>query len=283
MARINVEEEAWARLYRLSELINVSVRESLGTVGCLWRNSQDLIKTHGTKQEIIEWANLFKISDEEVENWILGLEKARFISLEENGLYKVHGNEIQIENRISKTNRASKGGKALKKKLSELKRLKAGLKHSTSRLEAGSKGLNAIQCNSMQSNSIQGSADQGKAKQDLITNSQKTKSFIARYAENFKLRYGFNPDIKGKESGIAKRLAKDLSEEKINLYLDAYFQMPDAYVIKAKHPLGLFETKFNEITVFANSGQFTTSRQAQQADDMASNMLLLQKVRAGEI
>lgn len=112
---------------------------------------------------------------------------------------------------------------------------------------------------------------------------QKTKSFIAGYCERFEFKYGSRPHIQGKDAGIAKRVAKDLSKEKLLFYLDAYFAMPDAGVVKAKHPLNLFELKMNEIVVFANTGNFTTQRQAHQADDMASNQLLLEKIRRNAV
>lgn len=112
---------------------------------------------------------------------------------------------------------------------------------------------------------------------------QKVKNFLAVYCEKFSNRYGSNPEITGKDAGIAKRLCKNLGEDKLNFYLEAYFSMPDSGVIKAKHPLTFFEMKLNEIVVFANTGNFTTQKQAQQADESASNMILLQKIRAGQI
>lgn len=113
------------------------------------------------------------------------------------------------------------------------------------------------------------------------TKCKKTSVFIAKYCSLFKSRYGTNPEVKGKNSGIAKRISQDLSEEKINLYLEAFFAMPDAWLVKVKHPLATFETKLNEIVVFANTGNFTTTKQVQQADNMATNALLLEQVRKG--
>lgn len=106
--------------------------------------------------------------------------------------------------------------------------------------------------------------------------------FIARYCEHWKAKYGSNPPIVGKDGGIAKRLAK-VGESRLFELLDAYFLMPDAYVIKAKHPLELFESKLKEIAAFADSGEFITRRQASQYDDIASNALLLQQVQRGEL
>lgn len=106
-----------------------------------------------------------------------------------------------------------------------------------------------------------------------------TKAGIAAYCERYKLRWGLNPPIQGKDTGIMKRLVKSFSPDKLSLYLDAYFQMPDAGIVKAKHPLNFFEMKMNEVVVFAESGQFTTTTQARQADNMATNHLLMEKLK----
>jgi hypothetical protein len=183
MARINIEEEAWKRIYRLANFAGCSVREALGTVGCLWGDSQEIVKTHGTKAEILNWANLLKISDEETEKWISSLENARFISLEKNGLYKIHGNDIQIESRAKHASKSSKGGKALKKKLLELKRLKADHGSATGTPEAGHRGLNALQCITKQSITKQDKASKPKSARGvrdrfLITKTKDLESAI---------------------------------------------------------------------------------------------------------
>lgn len=113
----------------------------------------------------------------------------------------------------------------------------------------------------------------------LVTNAS---DFIAAYCDKFKLRWGDHPHIQGKDAGIVGRLRKTLSLETFCFYLDAYFSMPDAGVVKAKHPLNLFELKMNEVVVWAKSGKFTTTREAQQADNTVTNALLLAKVKRGE-
>lgn len=107
----------------------------------------------------------------------------------------------------------------------------------------------------------------------------KANAFVRAYCDRFKSRWGDNPEILGKDAGIAKRLAKDLGQERFEFLLDAYFSMPDAYVTKAKHPIALFETKLNEIVVFAESGQFTTIREARQVDDTVSISNQLERMR----
>lgn len=117
---------------------------------------------------------------------------------------------------------------------------------------------------------------------ELTLATSKPNVLISKYAEAWKIKHGSSPPITGKDAGIAKRLSVALSEEKMGLYLSAFFSMPDAYVIKARHPLELFEMKLKEIAAFAESGAFTTRKQAALADDLAGNMLLLEKIRTGE-
>lgn len=120
-----------------------------------------------------------------------------------------------------------------------------------------------------------------KKTKSVPTESPKANAFVAKYCSLFKARWGENPVITKKDAGIASRLSMTLSPEKHDLYLEAYFSMPDAWLAKIKHPLAAFESKLNEVVVYAGSGTFTTNRQANQADDFASNMILLEKVRAG--
>jgi hypothetical protein len=110
-----------------------------------------------------------------------------------------------------------------------------------------------------------------------------TNVFLSLYCQQFKNKYQVQPMIDGKSAGIAKRLAKTIPAAKLEIMVQAYFAMPDAWLHKIKHPLNQFELKLNEIKVFAESGKFTTNKQAQQQDESASNALLLQQVREGKI
>lgn len=111
----------------------------------------------------------------------------------------------------------------------------------------------------------------------------KSNFFIAKYCTLFKNKYGSNPEIDGRTAGIALRVSKNLTEEKINLYLEAFFKMPDSGLVKSKHPLNFFEMKLNEVVVFANSGAFTTQTQARQMDQSASTFDMLQQIREGKL
>jgi hypothetical protein len=134
------------------------------------------------------------------------------------------------------------------------------------------------------SNSFSNSSSNSDSKKIsvLSEHSKKAQLFVGTYCQLFKARHGSNPKILGKDSGIAGRLAKQLSEDDIKKLLTAFFSMPDAWLFKARHPIAAFEMKLNEIVVFANSGNFTTKTQANQADAFATNAVLLDQVRRGE-
>lgn len=113
------------------------------------------------------------------------------------------------------------------------------------------------------------------------TSATDAKNFISFYCELWKTRHGSNPDITGKDAGIAKRLAASLSARRAEELLQAFFKIPDAFIIKAKHPLTLFELKIKEIGAFADSGKFVTQSQAIRADETAESMSQLERIRKG--
>ncbi|MBO9665948.1 MAG: ANTAR domain-containing protein [Bdellovibrio sp.] len=158
--RVNVEEEAWKRIYKMAYEKRLPVHEVAGAVLCLWSNSQELVKVSGTKKEVLSWADLKTKSPEVAEEWFEGFIEFRFISLEGDDVYKIHGNEKQLKSAAANIARASKGGQALKKKVSDLSKLQAGSKpamdEKPSKLQAGSKRPNAKQGNAKQSSAGQG-------------------------------------------------------------------------------------------------------------------------------
>lgn len=169
--RANIEENAWKRIYKIALHSGFSVREVTGTVACLWANSQEAVKTHGTREQIVEWADLFKLSTEEIDKWIRELEFVHFISCGKDGVYKIHGNEEQLKSAASRISRASKGGQALRKKMRDLDRLQKGLKPTTGSDGEASRGpiqVKAIQINTKQFNSTQGEAAVEKFSADPI-------------------------------------------------------------------------------------------------------------------
>ncbi len=122
-----------------------------------------------------------------------------------------------------------------------------------------------------------------KPKRSSANISDKENFFLIRYCELFKDRYGTNPVIDGKSTGFAKSYNKTFSKEKSEKYLQAFFKLPDALLVKAKHPLNLFSMKLNEITVFAESGNFTTQTQARNLDQSATTADMIQQIREGKL
>lgn len=277
MARINIED-CWWTDPRRSKLARILGDERLadGSAVRMWRLAQEFWKD---ERKLVP-SHIFETLDDHQALVGCGL-----ASLGDDGYY-VRGSSQYLEWVIEQRAKSKKGGQESAKRPRDAKgRLIKSEANGPAKVQAESK---QIQVSGSYSDSSSGSISDSDSTSDSgITSSsnlqKKANAFIVRYCENFKFKYGSSPEIQGKESGIAKRVTKNIGLDKINLYLDAYFQLPDAYVVKAKHPVYLFEAKLNEITVFANSGKFTTLKQAHQADESASNMILLEKVRRGEL
>lgn len=285
MARINIEDCWWTDPRRSLLIKNIGSEELAdGSIIKAWRVAQEFWKSNKglIPLELFEtlpnYKNIIDSKLADVRNafvYVRGSSAYLDWVREKREQASVAGKK-SAESRKLKSGSAQPSSKKTKKSANNLDKSPNEARTEFNDAEPSDSGSYSGSNSSSSSNSDSGSAV-------ITADAKKANAFIARYCENFKLRYGSNPEIAGKESGIAKRVTKTLSEEKIRLYLDAYFQMPDAYVVKAKHPVYLFEAKLNEVTVFANSGQFTTLKQAQQADDSASNMILLAKVRRGEL
>lgn len=158
MARINIESDSWPRFYKLSDLTGRPFVECIGVVVTLWHASQDIMKTHGSKSEILEWSYLFKFDDELREKYFSALKSVRFISEESEGSFCVHGNKIQIDGMVSRISKAHKAAKSMKKKWSDLKKLQETSKRPPRDLREISEAPNAMQFNAMQVNATQSNA-----------------------------------------------------------------------------------------------------------------------------
>lgn len=282
MARTNIEEEAHRRVAKLAGLMSCSDREALGTVGYLWTDSQDILATHGAREQVLEWAHLFNLSDEKSNEWISALEKSRFISCTESGQYKIHGNEIQIESRVKFTARATKGGNALKKKWNAKKRLKAGLKQALSTHQAGDKDASSspMQCNSMQGNAKQSNA---LGLPPAKTPDPELNSLIwSSYAKAYESRYKTKPVRNAKVNGQVAQLAKRLGSE-APLVAEFYVGHSKSFYIGKVHEFGLLLSDAEALRTQWATGQKVTQRQAQQSDDRAAVNDQLTRIREGKL
>jgi len=168
VARVNLEEDAFVRTPRLADFVGAEDTTAMGVCAYLWRESQQILKTHGTREEIIDWARLYNKDEAEQNRWLKALCRARIISLVGEDSYLIHGNETQIEGRVARLHRSAKGAAATKDKWAKLKNgapstLQAGLEQASSLVQAGPEqasstlepGSNHAQFNSIQFNSDQ--------------------------------------------------------------------------------------------------------------------------------
>lgn len=246
MARINIEECWWSDPRRMKLI------ELAGTLGAdgvainAWRIAQEF----WAKGELVPlsiWKHV-QANDK--------LIQANLAEERDGGIY-VRGSSQYLEWVAERRRAAAAGGKKSAKKRAK--------KPQTPQANGKQTQANVNQTQPSGSYSSSGSDSSSDSEVENSSNS-KPQAFIAGYCTRFKVRYGNNPEILGKDAGIAGRLVKGWSQSKIDLYLDAFFSMPDSWLVKTKHPLAAFETKLNEVVVFAKSGDFTTMKQAQQAD-----------------
>jgi heme-degrading monooxygenase HmoA len=135
--RLNIEEECFSRLSRLVDFVGCEAREALGTLAFLWHDSQDILKTHGTFDEVIDWCRLNKCTQEMQNKWIAALCKARFLTETDAGVFLIHGNETQIDNRLKHYEKSKKGADATRKKWEQFRANKEGHRPATGTPQAG--------------------------------------------------------------------------------------------------------------------------------------------------
>lgn len=131
MARLNIEEECFARLSRLVDFVGCEAREALGTLAFLWHDSQDILKTHGTFDEVVDWCRLNKCTQETQIKWVTALCKSRFLTETDDGLFLIHGNETQIDNRLKHYEKSKKGADATRRKWEQFRSNREGHRPTT--------------------------------------------------------------------------------------------------------------------------------------------------------
>jgi len=272
MARINIEDGLWSdpRFMRLCIKLGDEMR-AVGAVVIAWKVAQKYWCPD--KQAIPNAA--FESAALPIQLVEVGLAESIASGI------RMRGSEEHFAWWFQRQEAGRKGGE------SKASKTKQPLATASDRLAKGSdrlaNGSGAKQKVPSYSSSYSSSSSNSSSIANLGNSPTKTKDFVVAYCDRFKDRWGENAQIMGKDAGIAKRLAKDLSLDRFKYLLDAYFSMPDAWLVKIKHPLATFELKLSEIVVYAGSGLFTSNREAQQADGSVSNMHLLQKIKDGEL
>lgn len=236
MARVNVEEEAFARIGKLAGYMGVSDREAGGTVLMLWRDSQDVLAIEGTHEDIVDWARLYGLDEIAVERWLRALVRARFISPTNDGKYRIHGNDVQIEGRVNRMKKGVKGADAIKRKW---RLLQAVPKQSRSTLDP--QQFRAIQGSSIQGSSEQFSSMQNSAGQECSRGASRADSpgsvVWASYSEAYSKRYGTEPVRNAKANSLCKQLVQRLGADDAPLVAAFYLGHSNQYYVQQGHAL----------------------------------------------
>lgn len=231
MARVNVEEEAFARIGKLAGYMGVSDREAGGTVLMLWRDSQDVLALEGTHEDVVDWARLYGLDEIAVERWLRALVRARFISPTKDGKYRIHGNEEQIGGRVKRLKKGVKGADATRRKW---RLLQAGQKQATTTLEA--QQFSSVQFSSDQGSSVQASAGQ-KGSRGASRAAPDGAVVWGAYSEGYKERYGKEPVRNARANALCAQLVKRLGAEDAPLVAAFYVAHPNPYYQQRGHAL----------------------------------------------
>ena len=76
-----------------------------------------------------------------------------------------------------------------------------------------------------------------------------TVDVIARYCELFEQRHGTKAVISGVEAGQLGRLTKSHGKDQAIKIVEAYFKLPDQWIINQCHPVSMIEKQINKILV----------------------------------
>lgn len=117
----------------------------------------------------------------------------------------------------------------------------------------------------------------------LTLGANNANAFVARYCENFKLRYGVNPVITGRDAGICKRLTKSLSDERLETLIATYFKMNESWFLQKRHDLSTFENNLNAVVKFANDGESLNRIEMQNREKENYWAAQAQKIEKGSL
>lgn len=272
--RINIEEECFARLSKLVDLLGCDAREALGTLAFLWHDSQDILKDHGSFEEIVDWCRLTKFAEEDQARWIKTLCKARFLTEVEPGLFLIHGNETQIENRMKHLEKSKKGAESTRKKWEEMRAKGKGHRKATGHATGpavADQNQTTTTLNTLQGITLQDKALHYIAKQDSSggvkapTRSAGSEIWDA-YKEAYQARYGVEPVRNATTNTQCASLAKRLGGAACEV-VRFYLSHNDGYFLRQQHPIGLCLSQAESLHTQWQRGVAVTGGQVRQFEN----------------
>jgi hypothetical protein len=240
MARINIEDKLFTDARFIALCNKVTRREAIGMIIDAWYLAQRYWLT-GEKY----------IPDEEFK--MAGLEPlidCLFAKKMDNGYY-IRGSEEQFEWLKVKQLAGKKSAEIRKKKFGSAQPQK-GVKSRTdveqcsANVELATEPLTLTLTHTLNTNT-------NTLPQKKSTTSKKqsigTVDVIARYCELFEQRHGTKAVISGVEAGQLGRLTKSHGKDQAIKIVEAYFKLPDQWIINQCHPVSMIEKQINKILV----------------------------------
>ncbi len=302
MARVNIEEHAFgeARINRLAREMGWDERQALGALVYLWHDSQEHLRICATGEEIADWSRAK--SGVEADSLVRALQAAKYITSKGDGTFEIHGNEAQIDHRLTAISRARKGGAANRKRwLAEKAKRKRIVKPQLeAKLASTPSYLTAVlqdspmQCNAVQGNAVQSKATHSslratsvEAGRDESEDTQlipfetepvkpkklpkgkapaKTTAAWESYSEEYRARWKVEPVRNAKINKNLSDLIDRLGAREAPEVLRHYVWSNDQFYVRKRHPVGLCLQDAESLRTEWMSGERMTATAAKQAD-----------------
>lgn len=111
----------------------------------------------------------------------------------------------------------------------------------------------------------------------------RTQPLVAAYCEAFKARYGTNPPIMGKDSGLLKNVVRSLGLPRSKELIRTYLAMNDAFFLKRRHDIATFALNLNAVAVKADTGQTVTHQDTVNAESREYYRSQLERIGSGQL
>lgn len=301
--RVNIEDRCFgeSRTHRLAQ--EIGFQKAIGLLACLWHESQEELKPAGTKEEILVWVRAK--NKKEAEKQFELLIKYRFIKIkignENDDLYEIVGNSIQIENILEKIANSKKGGKATKEKWEQYKAAKLleskkaegyGDGHPSG-LPLGVLGLGSNQTNTNQANTNQANTKHSNPKQtnanhniargtsdhdaqlfgtEVLSKGGESIATWDAYSHAYEKRYGAKPVRNAKVNGMLSQFVKRLGVSEAPLVAAFYLTHNDSYYVKNGHQINLMLQNAEKLRMEWFTGQKITGTKANQIERFENNL-----------
>ena len=116
MARLTVDEEVWQDILSVAVKLRVSKHLVSGPLFDLWHNSQRLKITHVDKDSFFDLCEIEEEDNDYKDKLFNHFIKKRFILEDEDGRYRIRGNQKHIDGIEAKRQNGRKGGRPKKPK-----------------------------------------------------------------------------------------------------------------------------------------------------------------------